>query len=371
MNDMHGIIFAYSTSVRLKELTEHRAISSMPFGGRYRLIDFMLSNMVNADITDVGIIMQENYQSMLDHVGSGKDWDLSRKRGGLRLLPPFGYAGARREGFYRGEMEALAGVASYLSHIRQEYVVLADGDLVANLPLEEILGVHIRSGADITAVCSARPIEQPENATYLVPGRRNRVVDVLIGRAEEDAFEALGVYILERKLLDSFISHCVSHNVYDFKRDILQKMKDKLDITAYVFDGYAARLQSASAYFKHNMELLLPEVRSQLFLRERPIRTKVRDEASTYYGPNAHVTNSLIADGCYIEGEVENSVIFRGVRIDPGVKVQNSILMQDTRVCAGAVLNYAISDKEVLINRGRMLMGHETYPIAIAKGSIV
>lgn len=179
MNKLHGIIFAYLSNPDLRELTQHRNTCSIPYGGQYRVIDFMLSNMVNAGVSDVGLIVHANYQSLLDHVGSGKDWDLSRKHGGLRILPPFGYSG-RREGVYRGRMDALAGVRSYLQYIRQDYVVLAGGDLAVNLPLNDIFEAHIRNDADITAVCTSRPMGSPKDCDYFTIGAGGRITDVLV-----------------------------------------------------------------------------------------------------------------------------------------------------------------------------------------------
>ncbi len=371
MKDMHGIIFAYSSHVRLKELTEHRTASSIPFGGRYRMIDFMLSNMVNAGINDVGVIMHETYQSLLDHLGSGKDWDLSRKRGGLKLLPPFGYASARSGPGFRGRMEALYGVASYISRIKQEYVLMADGDLVANLPVEEIFDFHELSGADITCVATTKYMCESESAAYVKADADGRVVDVILGHRQEGYAESVNVYIMSKQLLENLMQHCSAHNLYSFRRDVLQQMPDKLDIRAYIYDGYCCRIDSVTSYFHHSMDLLDPAVRAQLFNRARPIKTKVRDEASTYYGPDCIIRNSVVADGCYIEGSVENCILFRGVKIEAGSTVKNSILMQDTVVHRGVELNYAITDKEVLINPGRMLMGHASYPIAISKGTTV
>ncbi|MCL2747161.1 MAG: glucose-1-phosphate adenylyltransferase subunit GlgD [Oscillospiraceae bacterium] len=371
---MHGLIFAYAGGggTRLKELTEHRSVSSLPFGGRYRVIDFMLSNMVGAGITDVGVIMRENYQSLLDHLGSGKDWDLSRKRGGLRLLPPFSFAGkGPYEGVFLGSMAALFDITSYLSHIRQEYVVLAEGCLVANLPLEDALRHHIANGADITALCTPRRLGQAECACFLQMDDDDIVTDIARGRDMLDTTESLGVYILSKKLLETLVAHCAAHNLYDFERDVLQGMLGTLKVSGYVFNGFAARMSTVASYFEHNMSMLRAEVRASLFLKDRPVKTKVRDDTSTYYAPAARVSNCLVADGCFIEGDVENSVIFRGVRIESGARVHNSILMQDTKVSAGAILGYAITDKEVVIGPGRMLMGHATYPIAIGKGSIV
>lgn len=371
MKDMHGIIFAYSSHIRLKELTERRTAASVPFGGRYRMIDFMLSNMVNAGINDVGVIMHDTYQSLLDHLGSGKDWDLARKRGGLRLLPPFGYASAHSGPGFRGRMEALYGVSSYIGRIRQEYVLMADGDLVVNLPVDEIFDFHVSSGADITCVATMKYFDDSDHTAYVRADDSHRVVDVVLGHREEGYAESLNVYILSKQLLENLMQHCTAHNQYSFRRDVLQQMTGKLNIQAYLFDGYCCHINSITNYFRHSMDLLRPEVRSQLFTRARPIKTKVRDEASTYYGPDCTVRNSVVADGCYIEGSIENCILFRGVKVESGVTVKNSILMQDTVVQKGVELNYAITDKEVLINPGRMLMGHASYPIAISKGTTV
>jgi len=371
MNNLHGIIFSYLANPDLRELTLHRNTCSLPYGGRYRLIDFMLSNMVNAGISDVGMIVRANYQSLLDHLGSGKDWDLSRKHGGLRILPPFSYT-EKQEGVYRGRMDALAGVRSYLQNIRQDHVVLAGGDMAVNLPLADVYEQHIRSGADITAVCTAQTMGISTKSDYLLVGANDRITDVSIHpAAAQEGYTSLEVYVLSKELLLSLVDHCAAHNIASFSGGVLQSMVDKLKICPYVFDGYAARIQSVSDYFARSMELLDPAVRAQLFAPERPIRTKDQSNPSTYYGPGAKAVNSLVADGCIIEGEVENSVLFRGVRIEKGAKVSNCVLMQGTVIQAGAMLKYAIADKNVRVNPGRMLMGHNTYPLAISKNEIV
>ena len=178
MNDLHGIVFACRSDANLGELTRPRNTCSLPFGGRYRLIDFMLSNYVNAGITDVGVIVHQSYQSLLDHVGSGKDWDLSRKHGGLRILPPFGYA--ERGGEYRGNMDALAGVADYLENIRQDYVILAWGDMAVNLPVAEVFQQHLDSGADVTMVCTPSLKGAPRFSEYVEVDDTGRVTDLSV-----------------------------------------------------------------------------------------------------------------------------------------------------------------------------------------------
>jgi glucose-1-phosphate adenylyltransferase len=370
MNNMHGILFAYSSNVRLKELTEHRTASSMPYGSRYRVIDFMLSNLINAGVTDIGIIMRENYQSLLDHLGSGRDWDLARKRGGLRLLPPFAYSGVRREAStYRGKLEALHSITEYLEHIRQDYIVLADSGVIINFPLEKVLEFHIEKGSDITCVCLNKTTY--ESDAYLCIDKTGEVREVLLSSLEKDALPCIGVYILSKKLLGKLLADSAAHNYVDFTRDVLQRMQGRLNISAYVHKGFSACPQSVSDYFTQSMALLDPKVRNDLFSRNRPVKTKIRDEASTYYSPESKVKRSIVADGCIIKGSLENCVVFRGVQVEEGAVLKNCILMQDSRIERDVGLSYVITDKEVTVTHGRSLKGLESYPIAIAKSSVV
>lgn len=371
MNDLHGILFAYRSDANLGELTRPRNTCSLAFGGRYRLIDFMLSNYVNAGITDVGVIVHESYQSLLDHLGSGKDWDLSRKHGGLRILPPFGY-GEQGHGEYRGNMEALAGVAGYLKNIRQDYVIMGWGDAALNLDVEAVYDQHIASGADITVVCTPTLNGAPRFSEYVEVSADGRVTDLSVHPTSADkALESLEIYIMSKQLLMDMVEYCAAHDVHSFSRGVLQPRLKSLKLMPYVHQGYAGRFQSVGDYFQRSMDLLEPAVRDDLFNPARPIRTKDMSNPSSYYGPNSVSKRSLVADGCYIEGEVENSILSRGVIVEKGAKVVNSVLMQGTVVKAGASLAYVIADKNVTINADRMLMGHSTYPLAIAKGSVV
>ena len=367
MNRMHGIIFAYGRCAELQTLVEQRVADSIPYASRYRIVDFMLSNMVNAGVTDVGVILQDKYQSMLDHLGSGKDWDLSRKHGGLRLLPSVPKINPGRA--FRGKMEALASVESYVQRIRQEYVVLANGALICNMPLGDVLEDHIRSGADITCVCTPKRVTA--TATTYAVDEDGTITDVISRSNVSGGYDALEVYIVSKKLLLELIAECDGHNEYSFHSAVLQGMKGKLKLHAYVFEGYAARIMSAVDYYRRSMELLNADVRADLFNAERPIRTKDRSDASTYYGPESKCVNSLVSDGCIIEGEVENSIVFRGVHVEKGAKISGCILMQDTVIHSGATLKFAIADKNVVVKQDRMLMGHSNYPLCISKFSVV
>ena len=371
MNDLHGIIFAYHSHRNLGDLTNHRNTCSVPYGSRYRLIDFMLSNMVNAGISDIGLIVHENYQSLLDHVGSGKDWDLSRKHGGLRILPPFSTS-ERTQGEYRGNMDALVGVSSYLRNIRQEYVVLAWGDLAVNFSLSDAFAQHLETKSDITVVCTHNRWGAPGACQYLQTDVSGRVTDIIINHSQvPGGLESLEICILSKKLLLSLVEECATHDLHSFSRGALLPRLDTLKVTPYLYDGYVGRFHSVRDYFLRSMDLLKDDVRRDIFDPHSPVRTKDRFDPSTYYGPDSKCHNSLIADGCVIEGEVENSILFRGVVVEKGAKVSNCVLMQGTVVGTDASVSYAVADKNVRIGEKRTLTGQETYPIAIPKNTIV
>lgn len=373
MKGLHGIIFAYEKSNDLKELIAHRIPASIPFAGRYRMIDFILSSLVNAGVTDVGVVLHGQYQSLLDHLGSGKDWDLSRSHGGLKLLPTLAQTQSGRVEF-RGHMDALAGIRryKYLEAIRQDYVVLADSDLIINIPLQDVYQSHLDSGADITAVCTSDLTGHPEDATYFQLDETGRVTKTLYGlRSPADHHRSLDIYIISKKLLLDLVEECTANDLYSFRGAVLQGKGDQLHIQSYVWDGYAAQIRTVKEYYDRSMELLDPSIRREVFHPDRPIFTKERSDASTYLDPTGTCCNSLVADGCTIEGSVENSILFRGVSIARGASVKNCVLMNDVTVDRDAVLHHVIADKNVEILPERTLMGHETYPMSIAKSNTI
>ncbi len=372
MKGLHGIIFSYEKHTNLRELTANRTPASVPFAGRYRIIDFILSSMVNAGITDVGVVLHGRYQSLMDHLGSGKDWDLSRKHGGLRLLPPFAYekSGFIRE--FRGRMEALAGVRSYLQGIRQSHVVMANSDLIINIPLQDVYQAHLNSGADITAVCTSNLDANAEDVNYFRLDSNGRITETLFSlRNPEGYYRSLEIYILSKQLLLDLVDEGTSHDLFNFRSAVLQGKADSLHIQSYVWDGYAAQIHSVKEYYDRSVELLDPAIRREVFHPQRPVHTKERNDASTYVDPDGSCSNCIVADGCTIEGTVENSILFRGVSVARGAEVKNCVLMQDVTVDRDAVLHYVVADKNVEIMESRTLMGHDQYPMAIAKNSKV
>ena len=370
MIGIHGIVFAYQQRENLQELITQRASASLPFGGRYRAIDFAISNLVNAGAVDVGVLVQERYQSLLDHLGTGKNFDLSRKRGGLRILPPFNIMDNDWHKNFRGKMDALCGIRGYIADIRQEYVVLIDGDLVTNLPIREIVEEHIRNKADITVVCGNDSF-YVDSGTYFQTDASGRVTDVFFNIHTPNGRRGLEVYILSKKLLLELVDYCISHDKYSLRKDVLQAMKERLNIRTYVWQGFAAQIRSVKEYFERSMQLLSPEIRADLFNPERPIKAKGADKSSAIIAPGGCVHNSIIGDGCLIQGIVENSILFPGVRVGTGAVVRNCVLFKETTVGDRAETAFIIADKRVTISDGGTIIGSVLYPLAIAKGSLV
>lgn len=368
-NDLHGIIYTLRSEAALKELVAHRNSASLPFGGRYRLIDFVLSGMVNAGVRDVGVIMERDYQSLLDHLSSGKDWDLSRRSGGLRLLPPFGLPEAH-SGHFSGCMEALRSVRSYIEDIQQEDIVLSPGNFVGNVDIGAAAEQHRRTGAAITAVCADADVAYDHHR--FLPGEDGFSTDLRFSAGGGEGLASTEIYILKKDLLLSFMDYCSDGDRIHFHRDALAHyLAGGGRVGIYVHEGYIRRIRTALDYYEAGMDMLRHEVMDQFFPDDRPIRTKERAEVSTYYGETAQVKNSLVADGCYIEGELESCVIFRGVRIGRGAKLKNCIILQDTVVEPDAELRCAIADKDAVISRGCFLAGNEHLPIIVPKGATV
>lgn len=368
MGNVLGLVFANMHDTTLGDMTKNRTMGSVMFGGRYRLIDFPLSNMVNSGISEVGVITKSNYQSLLDHLGSAREWDLARKKGGLYILPPFGNVEST---LYRGRIEALYGAMSFIKHSRAKYVILSDCDVVTNIDYKPIVAAHIESGADITAVAHTGVYSSDDIKTstvFNVDADKN-VTSVLINPdISGTCTTSLNVFVMSMDFLIETVNDAMARGNVSFERNILQEKCRELKIKIYEYDNYFSKLNSPESYFKSNMALLEPENARKLFVPKRSIYTKLSDNAPVKYDLDSKVSNSLIADGCIIEGEVENSVLFRGVKVGKGAKVKNCILMQGTVVGDNAELSYLITDKNVSICENHILTSSPQYPMYVGKG---
>lgn len=375
MKNVLGMIIAFDNDNDLREITEHRTVGAVQWGGRYRIVDFMLSNMVNSGIYRVGILMKDKYQSLIDHINSAKDWDLARKNGGVTLLPPYSFSKKSSPMVteqIRGKIDALAGAINFLQKSKAEYVVLADSDIVANVALDDVVERHEKAGADLTMVVTKRQKDSPYT-TYVELNRRKEAIDIRVGDSNEGQCKhvSLGIYVMKREYLIRMLNDCVTHNCTHFEREFLSRALVDGKVYAYLFNEYAVKIEDTFDYFHSNMDMLDKDIRDEVFIRTRPILTRIKDEAPTYYGDKACVEDSLIADGCSIEGTVQNCVIFRDVKIEKDVKLKDCIIMEGGRILSGASLSHVITDRDVVVREGRTMMGHKEYPVTIAKNSMV
>ena len=374
--DALGIIFPNTYDTMIPELVSERLMASIPFEGRYRMVDFILSSMVNSGIGNISLVVRKNYHSLMDHLGAGREWDLTRKNGGLNIVPPFAQKNIK---MYTGRVEALASIIEFLKSQREKYVVMADTNIAVNFNFKKFMDAHIASGADVTVAYSEELLPEGavkrndlgSNMYYTFDIDNGRVTNLNICSKETGTQNfSMNIYIMDRELLIEQISTAYLHGYSYFERDILSTQLDKLNVQAYRYDGYLARICDIKSYFDENMRLLDEENLDKLFSGD-PIYTKIRDDNPTRYIGEAKVKNVMAADGCVIEGEVENCVLFRGVRIAKGAKVKNCVLMQDTVVEQDACLEYIISDKNVTFTCGKEIKGSDSFPVYVAKHQTV
>ena len=372
-----GILFPNSYDSLVPELVSERLMASIPFASRYRLVDFMLSSMVNCGIDNISVIVKRNYHSLMDHLGAGREWDLTRKNGGLNIVPPFAQ---KTINIYNGRVEAIASILDYLNRQKEKYVIMADTNIVVNFDFSAFLQKHIDSGADITIAYTKEEIPKAfididmtkKDLYYTLDIDDNdRVKQIVVNNKDKgEQNMSMNIYVMERKLLIEQIREAYVNGQTYFERDIVSPQLDKLNVRAYQHTGYYERILDVKSYFAENMRLLKEENVNALF-SPSTIYTKIRDDNPTRYATGSHAKNVMVADGCVIEGEVENSILFRGVKVGKGAKVRNCVLMQDTVIEAGASVEYTITDKNVTVSSYKELKGTESFPVFVEKRKTV
>ncbi len=372
-NDIVGLIYTGENIDALRDLIKVRSVAALPMLGRYRLIDFMLSNMIHSDMHNVGIIMQKNYHSLIDHLGSGREWDLHGKRSGMTILPP--YMSRENVGIYEGLLDALHSNLSFLRRSRERYVIVTDSYILYSISFEKMLAAHLRMSADITLLYTkersarrnswGRYLDVEEDGTV-----RHLEHNPIIPHYENTYMSA---FLIRREMLVDIVDRAVASGQHHFTRElIVQMLREKLyRICGYECPGDTWCIDSVQAYYDANMDFLDADNRSQIFRPERPVWTKLRDEMPAQYIGDAGTVNSLVADGCVIEGNVENSILFRGVVVRKGASVRNSIVMQDTVIHRNAEVACCILDKDTTVREGTRIAGSISYPFVVSKGLAV
>ena len=372
-----GILFPNSYDSLVPDLVSERLMASIPFASRYRLVDFILSSMANCGIDNISLIVRRNYHSLMDHLGSGREWDLTRKNGGLNLVPPFA---EKTVSIYNGRVEALASILDFLKEQKEKYVVMADTNLAVNFDFNALIQAHMDSQADVTVAYREEPLpgdltghrDIGKSLYYTLAIDNGRVTKMYMNSSEPGMQNiSMNIYIIDRELLIDQINTAYVRGQVFFERDILAPQIGRLNVQAFRYDGYVARISSMKSYFDENMKMLDDANVNALFSAGNPIYTKIRDDNPARYINGSKAANIMAADGCIIEGEVENSILFRGVKIGMGARVKNCVLMQDTVIEADAGVEYVVTDKNATITRGKIIKGTVTFPVYVAKYQIV
>ncbi len=368
-----GIIFSDMQDWSMTELASHRSVAAIPFGGRYRLIDFPLSNMVNSGINKIYLITSSNYRSLMEHVGSGKDWDLSRKKGGILTIPP--YSSGENHGLYKGRLDALKRVLDYITSSKESYVILSDSDMIYDIDYKKVIKYHVEKNSDITAIYTKANINKSNSVHKILYefDEAGRADDILVYPIISGNYNiGLNTWVMDKDFLESLIYDAIARNYKDFSYDVLSARVHSLKIYGYEYDGFYAHIDSLQSYYKNSMRLLnIDNLQSIFYSNTGPIYTKTKDSAPTKYCKDAVVKNSLIASGCVIEGYVENSILFRDVKVGKNAVVKNSIIMQHGRIGDNAKLDAIITDTYAYVNNDRVLLGYPNCPFFIKKNSVV
>ena len=366
-----GIIFA--NDANLDELTSKRTMASIPFAGRYRQVVFALSNLSCAGVRHVGIISRFNYQSLMNHIGSGEEWGLELEQGGLEFLTP--YAMSTTDS-YRGKLESLYSALEFMTFGRDDdYVIMTDTAILCNIDIEKVLDSHIASGRDITIVTKAGVADGKRQLDLALKlDNKGEVADIAVDyAAPADYLSSMDIFVMGKDWLVHQIKEHIARNRYHMDRDLVLGLwqAGQLSINVYTFEGVALYNESVEDYFRNSLTLVDPKVRQELFNGAHPIYTKVRDRVPSYYGDACSICNCIVADGCMLEGNAKNSVLFRNVAIAPGAEVDNCVIMNDSVVGENSLLQYVILDKDVVVRPNAKLIGAPNAPIIIKRGEIV
>ena len=373
MSNAIGIIFANSGSDNLQGLALERPIAAVPFGGRYRILDFALSSMVNSGIRTIGLVTPHQYRPLLDHLGAGKDWFLDRKDGGLFILPGVihGLAG----GNHTFCIKDLQHNLEFLQKDFVDNVVISSGDQIYNINFMDALEYHKDKQADVTLIYKEQNnMGHLTDEILLEMAGDQKVTNILdlkgLDKAEPTQPHFVNILIIRRELLLDIVEKYSSFGCIDIM-NILASNLEVLKIFGNPTSSLIGTIRTGKDYFDRSMDLLNLEIREKLWLGVGRIHTKIKDNPPTQYTLQAKVSNSLIASGCSIAGEVLNSIIFRGVTLEPGCKIMNSIIMSKCHIHANAQTDYAILDKSVKVNNENVLKGSLHNPLVVLKRTVI
>ena len=352
-----AVVMAGGAGTRLTVLSEKRAKPSVPFAGKYRIIDFTLSNCVNSNIFNIAVLTQYRPHSLNEHIGIGKPWDLDRASGGVRLLQPYQVGGGTQI-WYRGTADAVLQNYDYVRELRADRVVVLGGDHIYKMDYAKMLRFHDDNRADLTVAVMEVPLEETDRFGIMSVDDESRITAFHEKPKDRDkgTLASMGIYIFNADMLESrLLAGTEEFPELDFGKHVIPNMIDENNVFAYRFDGYWVDVGTIDSYWKTSMELLDPGSPLNLYDRSWPLLTRSQERPPVKLGPQAKVHNSLMCNGCVVRGQVERSVLSPGVYVSPGAVVRDSVVMNDTWIGPGAVLDKVVVDKDVVIGSGALV----------------
>lgn len=348
-----SLLLAGGEGTRLTVLSAKRAKPSVPFAGKFRILDFTLSNCVNSGIFNVGILTQYRPHSLNNHIGIGRPWDLDRMRGGVQLLQP--YQGRGQQEWYRGTADAVLQNLSYLDDCRADTVLILSGDHIYKMDYRPMLRYHQEKGADLTIAVMDVPLEETDRFGIMMTNPDGKIVEFHEKPKERDkgTLASMGIYIFKADMLrERLIEASKTHPDLDFGKHVIPGIIENAQVYAYPFEGYWVDVGTLDAYWQTSMELLDSNSALRLYDLDWTIHTRSEERPPVKMGPQARIKQSMVCNGSIVRGLVERSVLSPGVYVSPGAVVRESVIMNDTWIGPGAVLDRVIIDKKVIIGAG-------------------
>lgn len=368
MDRLMGLINLDHEHHVFNELTYFRNNASIPFAGRYRLIDFALSNMVNTGVEEVAVFVRNKYRSLLDHLGTGENWDLDRRHGGLFILPPDWNDPSDRS---RGDLSFFHNNRDYFHRGKADHVLVSGSQFIANTNYKEAFKRHLEQDADVTVIYTeVDPIRPEHNPYYRIDHDADGWVTNITNDSRNNKVNT-GVYIIKKDVLLETADYCIAYNHNNLFINGIKDRLNELKVQSYQYEGYHAFINTVESYYRENMKLLKKESFQSLFLQPSLIRTKVSSNPPVKYRESAVVNNSILANGCIIDGAVDNSILFRGVNIADNSVIRNSIIMQRCTIEEDVYLENVILDKDVHVTKGQRIIGTKDKPYVVAKRQVI
>ena len=366
-----GIINGGDNENNFGGLCRHRPVYMLPFGGRYRLVDFTISNMVNNGIKSVAIYTGKKMRSTMDHIGNGNPWDLNRRFNGLFMFPPIL---ENDYGLYTGDIHQFHSTETFFKHAKEKYIFICNPDILAKVDLSDAFKTFMDTDADFTLIYKKQTDPDGDfiRKDKMIIDEEGNLKSMGLNLGTESEFNLfLEMGFVKKDIFLKLVRQSIERGDTNYLRDAMLQNVGEYKMNTYEFKGHVENISNLKNYYDANLNLLKDEIANELFHENGLVYTKSKDEPSTWYGKSSRVQNSIIANGCIIDGNVENSIIFRGVKIGKDAIIKNSIVMQKGIIENDSIIVNSILDKYTTVEAHARIAGSSTMPYVVEKNQVI